>query len=381
MFLKILAIILKAMFRQSGKRTLAERSMIYQNRKIEREIPKGVFCSSLVIRNQNEGKRKIVPIGYFPEHPDGAHEVTREHLEEIVANATSDIMVDMGHEALYWPGAPAYGWIPKDSLEVRDDGLYADEPMWTPDTQEMIENRKYRFLSPAYILEAKDKTGRQIGAQLYPISLVNQPYFDVEIDALRNSKAKEEESDNMKYSKEMREKLGMAEDATDEEVDAKLDELVKLQTENSNGSGNDNGNEGASDDDADKKEQEQEAEVVANSDLMKRLDAIERQREADREAQLKADAEALVNSAIEQGKILPAEKKVWLNSAIADLAETRATLDARKKNSALPKRVVPPAVNGSGSGNGNNASAKGNKMDVLANCTDYFRAAGRKPAE
>jgi ATP-dependent Clp endopeptidase proteolytic subunit ClpP len=47
----------------------------------------------------------------------------------------------------------------------------------------------------------------------------------------------------------------------------------------------------------------------------------------------------LVNGAIADGKILPADKEVWLNNAKVDYAGTKAKLDAKEKNSALPGKI------------------------------------------
>jgi ATP-dependent Clp endopeptidase proteolytic subunit ClpP len=62
--------------------------------------------------------------------------------------------------------------------------------------------------------------------------------------------------------------------------------------------------------------------------------------EAEKQAQAKAKAESLVDNAIENKKILPADKDVFVQSALTDFDKTKATLDAKVKNSAIPKTVI-----------------------------------------
>ena len=309
-------------------------------------------------RNGN-GKIKIVPIGDFPFHPDGPHKVTRKDVEDMVSNSKTDIMVDVGHEAIWNPAAEAAGWIPFQSLEVRNDGLYSDYPQFTPDFDEKISQRKYRFLSPAYILQSRDKHGNQIGARLLPISLVNTPYMDEEISHLRNTKRYKEKA--MEYTSELKKKLGLSEDATPEQVDARLDEAVKSLLEKdvdpSPGSNEDNHNEPAA------------AEPALNSEVEARLAELEK-----RNAQsFEEKCIALVDGAIAIGKLLPADKDVWLNSAKADFNSTKAKLDSRKPNSAMPQSV---GVNGVGPKQEKNY-ANSSITDLMENAAQSFRDKGR----
>jgi len=339
------------------------------------QLPRGCFASSLVIKNNEHGEKvKYVPVGVFPLHPDGAHELTREKLEEMVANLESDIMVDLGHEGLFNASAPAYGWIDSESFEVRDDGLYGNYPELTPDAEELVRNRKYRFLSPAYELESRDKTGRDLGAKLWPISLTNTPYFNKEIDALRNSDIKPKEDDKMDYTKEFKAKLGLKEDATDEEVEAKMDEgvaaLNEIANQKSEAEKATAEKEALEKEAAEKEAAEKEGtEAVANSAVEKRLAALEEKEKAAE----KGAAEVLVNSAIADGKILPADKEVWLNSALTDYEGTRKSLEGRKTNSAMPGKTETQEKEKNQPNGGPLLNS------LLHDATEHFKAQGRTP--
>lgn len=57
------------------------------------------------------------------------------------------------------------------------------------------------------------------------------------------------------------------------------------------------------------------------------------------EAQKLEDATNLVTNAISDKKILPADKEIWLNNAITDFDATKKQLDAKEKDSAIPKNM------------------------------------------
>jgi len=178
---------------------------------------------------------KIVPVGYFPEHPDGAHEVTKEHIQEMannIKNGGTDILFDYGHESLWFMGARAAGWSPKDDVEARDDGLYIRYPTFTPNAQAAIDAGEYRYFSPAYRLNATDKQGKEIGAILHSVALTNRPYMDLEIDHIKNA-----EVTTMPFPKKILDKLGLPEDATEEQVEQKIDELAAANEVDESGEG------------------------------------------------------------------------------------------------------------------------------------------------
>lgn len=82
-------------------------------------------------------------------------------IENFKKNAV-DLVVDYEHQTLreHVGPAPAAGWI-KD-LEVREDGLYA-KIEWTPQAEELIRNKEYRYISPVFVYERN--TGRVIELQ------------------------------------------------------------------------------------------------------------------------------------------------------------------------------------------------------------------------
>ena len=82
-------------------------------------------------------------------------------------------------------GGKAAGWFKFDSLELREDGIYATLET-TPLGDELIDKKLYRYVSPAYVMD-RNKSDRTV-LSLDSVGLVNRP--NLVKDAL-NSKDKE----------------------------------------------------------------------------------------------------------------------------------------------------------------------------------------------
>src|SRR5574342_202888 len=95
---------------------------------------------------------KIVPVGYFPNHPNGAHQIEKRHIDEMAknfANTKTDLLFDYEHRSL-WGDSIAAGW--SSEVQPRDDGLYVKYPEFTNTAKAKIADREYRYFSPVYRL-------------------------------------------------------------------------------------------------------------------------------------------------------------------------------------------------------------------------------------
>lgn len=300
---------------------------------------KGLFCNQ-VEAGVTGDFIKIVPVGYFPNHPKGAHQIEKRHIDEMVRNfaaTKTDLLFDYEHRSL-WGDSKAAGWSAE--VQAREDGLYVKYPDFTKPAQEMIANREYRYFSPVYRLNAQDKLGKEIGAQVISVALTNVPYMDNEIDHIANQKI---EDTDMSFSKEFLQRLGLAENATEAEINVKLNSLCQSL-------GLD---EGATLTQISEKlilvttpapPEKKVDEAKANaaqipSEVEARIKALESEKDANK----KTAADALINSAVSDGKILPAHQEIWLNAAMNDFAGTKAKLDGMAKNSAMPATVDKPS--------------------------------------
>lgn len=95
----------------------------------------------------------------------------------LAAARKNPILIDYEHQSLRTAenGKPviAAGWIKPDSLEWRDDGLYALAPEWTAAASGHIAANEMKYLSPVFRY-AKDGTV----LELISIALTNEPAID-----------------------------------------------------------------------------------------------------------------------------------------------------------------------------------------------------------
>ncbi len=98
-------------------------------------------------------------------------EVDEESLTAVVAAFEArgvDLVVDYEHQSLTGERAPAAGWIKE--LTAKDDGLWA-RVEWTPQAQEYLRNREYRYFSPVLQLDPD----RRKPVALLQVALTNVP--------------------------------------------------------------------------------------------------------------------------------------------------------------------------------------------------------------
>lgn len=327
-----------------------------------RENFKGLYFNQVDITQPgDDGFIKIVPHGYFPNHPNGAHEVKPNMTKEMVKNFDDrgvQLLFDYDHDSLWYGKTIAAAWSPQ--LEARKDGLYCKYPDFTPKASEMIANKEYRYLSPVYRTTTKDKYGKEIGATIHSVALTNDPIMGNEIDHIKNTNSQE---DRIMLSKEALAKLGLTEDATEEQIEEAInaanivEETQDPEPDASAGSAT-----------------ETEGADVINSalqNLTKTVNGLVERFNKQDANQLQANAEALVNSAISQFKILPRDKEVYLNSALQDYNKTKDLLDKIAVNSVKPGTVE---VGGKSA-----QPAQITIANAQQEAANFFKAQGRTP--
>lgn len=87
------------------------------------------------------------------------------------------IPVDYDHSYAEGSGTLAAGWFTGDA-EVRGDQLWA-EIEWTPVAAEQIRNKQFKFLSPEFTFQGRDKQGvLRKAADILAAALTNRPFFN-----------------------------------------------------------------------------------------------------------------------------------------------------------------------------------------------------------
>jgi len=213
---------------------------------------RAAFKNSLLPRSVKSGEEISVlvsPIGTFP-HPDGEQLCTREAFDALVAKWEEDgkpeILVDFDHASETGGPTEAAAWA--TNLTSDEDGLHATFRM-TDKGAEALSATRYRYLSPAWYV---DEEGHP--TELSTIALTNRPNLpvprllnrkpDADPAPAQNAEAGEahlpdpagagegnppEEGNTTEPQKndmdKLREMLGLAAEATDEEVLAAVDAL------------------------------------------------------------------------------------------------------------------------------------------------------------
>lgn len=201
--------------------------------------PRAIHVAVCALRVQiTDDKTRLMPAGTF-HAPRGAAEGSGPwHLSAEAANAiirlaaarSTDIAIDYEHQTLYseqnGKPAPAAGWVDPRSLEFRDDGLYG-AIAWTAKARAAItpgpngEPPEYLYLSPVFPYDANG-----VPLDLLHLALTNTPAIDegaAQLAAARMSvtHATSEETDTVDRE-QLIAALGLAKDATDEQIDSAI---------------------------------------------------------------------------------------------------------------------------------------------------------------
>lgn len=259
---------------------------------------------------------QVIPAG-FHQTPKGDFLCDEEAAALVLAafdGQRNDMVADYEHQTLEEPPvqAPAAGWI-KRLINRGPQGIWAVVE-WTDRARQFIANREYRYISPVFLKRRSDNKV----VRLINIGLTNQPNIDGMVPLINKQAAPaaaaiEKEEGCMK---ELWKLLGLPETATEADAVAAVNKLMAGQQVAANKEVLDALGlaEGAA-----------EAEVTGTIMAMKQShDGIEalttqlgrlteqlRKRDAD-------DIEAVVNSAVEDGKITPAQKDWALDYAKRD---------------------------------------------------------------
>lgn len=131
-------------------------------------MPKTLILLSLNSQDSINEKVKISPIGLFEGIDGRKYHLDAQKVQEAMKKQGLDIVLDENHEDYR-----ACGWFDLNSLEIKEDGIYASLAL-TPEGEELVKNRLYRYLSPAYAVSKSVKGVYQV-ERIASVGLVNRP--------------------------------------------------------------------------------------------------------------------------------------------------------------------------------------------------------------
>lgn len=221
--------------------------------------------------------------------------------------------------------APAVGWITR--MENRNGAVFG-HVQWNAAAKKYIEGREYKYYSPALSVEDENKV---VG--IVSVGLTNVP--NLALTALNKQLG-----DTMPFSKKVLDELGLAEDATEEQVLEKLAELRQpaLKDKEVVTPSIDPAKEGYA----------TEQSVELNSAIAKHPAFVALQKQVgDLVCELNKtkwlDAEKTVDGYIAQGKVLPSERDLFVFTMKHDPDKTNKLLSTRTAV-ALNTRITPDEI-------------------------------------
>jgi len=121
---------------------------------------------------------------YKGDHFELNESVFGQIVQNFNATVNHEVPVDFEHAteqqasegSIPSEGAPAQGWVKQ--LRVQNGNLYGLVE-WGDLAREYIRGKKYKYISPAIVLQARDRnSGKPIGARLTSVALTNKPFLD-----------------------------------------------------------------------------------------------------------------------------------------------------------------------------------------------------------
>lgn len=178
---------------------------------------------------------QIAKTGSFADPRYGKFSITSKDILKWIANFSVlnksggrlGLPVDVDHRPEKEGNTEAAGWLTHLTSSANGTELWATVE-WNDLGIELVQNRRYAYISPSYVANYKDETGKEYGTALLGVALTNRPFLSMATVSLSRLHTTESYTPNeMAISKELATALGIAEDADDAVVLARVTELTK----------------------------------------------------------------------------------------------------------------------------------------------------------
>jgi phage I-like protein len=300
--------------------------------------------SYLLADGEPKGEIMLFPFGIFHHSTYGKLDFTEDFHTTVVKNFENGVLgtepfMDIEHKM-----GEALGWF-KELVYRPGMGTFA-KIEYTDKGNELLSSKTYKYFSP-WFEDFKDPQTQEVhknvfrggaatnipflkmmppivdeGEQLSDRKVVNVLLSDIYTEAQSDSTTSEDvqtsgssESDNNKMEvqmDELRKKLiklyDLPEDATDEDIE-KASEEVKEEAEK--------------EPEAPAEEAKEEEAAEENSDV----EEVKKENEEIKKELAEMKAEKIVGKALAEGKMLPKDRKFWMNEFIADPKKTAGIID------------------------------------------------------
>lgn len=135
----------------------------------------------LTLAAEAETPRKriqVAKLGRFKDPRYGTFEITASDVDSWVRNLQEhfggEVPIDRDHATDKGTSSEAMAWI--RNLAVEGDAVTADVE-WTPAGEELVRQKRYRYISPTFVSALKDQQGITKGPALLRAALTNNPFL------------------------------------------------------------------------------------------------------------------------------------------------------------------------------------------------------------
>lgn len=195
------------------------------------DMPDETFLSG----DKRVSRIQIAKTGSFADPRYGKFAITSKDLTKWIANfevlnksnGRIGLPVDVDHGPEREGNTEAAGWLTQLTSSANGTELWATVE-WTDLGIELVKSRRYAYISPSYVANYKDETGKEFGTALLGVALTNRPFLSMATVSLSRLHTTESYTPNeMAISKELATALGIAEDADEAVVLSRVTELTK----------------------------------------------------------------------------------------------------------------------------------------------------------
>lgn len=179
---------------------------------------------------------QIAKTGGFRDPRYGAFNITLSNFNLWISNFNAihlgegrlGLPIDVDHGPEKSGNTEAAGWVKK--LTIKNDSELWASVEWTPLGVELVQSKRYAYLSPSYLHDYKDEQGKSHGTALVGVGLTNRPFLTMAAVSLSAVHFGAEEVDPSYTPNEMPEltkiaqALGLSADASEDSVIAAIAE-------------------------------------------------------------------------------------------------------------------------------------------------------------
>ncbi len=302
-------------------------------------------CNIELVLATDGGAFRVLPAGLFRGKDGRPRGIPGWRLDEAIAGRVigrvaqrqDDLVIDYEHQTLYaeknGQPAPAAGWMGPQSLEWRDDGIYTTDTRWTERARLLIAAGEYRYFSPVFTYDRR--TGEVL--DLLMGAITNYAALDGLADfaarvAARFSLTQEDSI----VDEETLKALGLDKDASEEAINAAIAALrarvetaeSELEAERSRAARAEEALAAAKADTGGDPDPARFVPIEVVQSLQTEVAALSARING-------SEVDAIVDEAIEAGKLLPAQEAWARDLGNKDLAALRAYVETAQPIAAL----------------------------------------------